>query len=76
MNPVQELHKSKEYCLSEMQRIREMWSNKNTFTEKNINGARQSLAMILLYCPSELSTHTEAMLNELMRREMYLTLKV
>lgn len=72
MNKIEEVYSSKDYCLEEMSRIREMWGNKKTFTKKAMEAAGTSLSYMYLYCPKELMTGVETMLLELERRNLYL----
>ena len=73
-NALQQLCKDGKYCREEMVRIREMWSSRKTFTEKNIDGARYSLVAMLLYAPEELTVSIEAMIDELAMRESMILL--
>lgn len=71
MNPIQNLYSSKDFCLEELKRIRDMWSNRNTFTDRNIQGAKTSLGFMALYCPNEIQSLVIATIEELNKREMY-----
>lgn len=70
MNEIATVYSSREYCIDEMARIREMWGNRNTFTDASIEGARTSLGFMMLYCPEALQSMVEAMLYELSQREI------
>lgn len=72
---IEALMNNKEYCISEMRRVREMWENKNTFTMPNILAADQTLAFMFIYCPKEIQDTVLAHLNELERRKQYLIFK-
>lgn len=69
---MEELFSSEQYCKDELLRIRESFSNKETFNATSIDASRYTLGFMLLYCPEHLYTLIEATLDELNRREMYL----
>ena len=71
---MQELFSSEQYCKDEILRIRESFSNKNTFNSKTIEASKYSLAFMYLYCPEKLQSLVEATLNEIDRREQFLLL--
>jgi hypothetical protein len=68
---VAEVYSTREYCIEEIMRIREMWSNIRTFTPEAIAAARVSLGFMMLYCPEEIQSTVEATLNELSQREVW-----
>ena len=61
-----------DYCMDELRRIRQAWGTKSTFTKKVINASRQTLCMMLLYCPKKLTDLVYATLDELTKREVFL----
>jgi hypothetical protein len=71
MSELENLYSTREYCVEELARIREMWGSKSTFTQSAIDGARTSLGFMTLYCPETLRDVVAATLDELGRRELY-----
>ncbi len=74
MSKITSVYSSRDYCIDEMARIRDMWGNRRTFTPAAIAGARTSLGFMMLYCPVSLRNSVEAMLYELGQREICLLL--
>jgi hypothetical protein len=69
--PMRSLLKDEKYCEEEIRRVYEMMSNKETFTFKNIDAARQSLCWMKLYGATNIQASVDACLIEIILREKY-----
>lgn len=68
MDEIQELYKSKDFCLGQVREARKIFTNINT-TRKEWEAMEQSLAFAYIYCPKELGGIILATLDESEKRK-------
>jgi len=66
----QEMYQNKEYCLSELREARRIFTTK-PFTPEKGELVIKGLALMLFYCPPEITTLVEATIYECERRSLY-----
>jgi len=68
---MQEIYSNKEYCFSEIRKVREKFGEKST-TFQEYKSMLHGLAYMYLYCPEQIKMIVLAHINELNRRSAYL----
>jgi hypothetical protein len=71
----EEAYKDKEYCLSELREARRIFTTKPFSPEKG-DLLMKGLALMLFYCPEEVTSLVEATIYECERRSLYALLGV
>jgi hypothetical protein len=70
-----EMYADKEYCIAELHEARRIFSTK-PFTQEKGERLLKGLALMLFYCPEELTTMVEATIYECERRITYVAIGV
>jgi hypothetical protein len=70
-----DIYKDDEYILSELCKIRKMWSNTETFTFDMSEILSKGLGLMYLYCNETMQSIVESHLHELTWRTSYIVLK-
>ena len=65
-----EMYKNKEYCLSELREARRVFTTE-PFTPEKGELIVKSLAIMLFYCPEDVTSLVEATIYECERRSLY-----
>ena len=75
MNAIKELYSDKKYCFTELQRVRQMFGDKNT-TQKVYEAMMKGLFFMLLHCPEEIEDIVRCTIEEATTRELYYVMHI
>jgi hypothetical protein len=71
---ITKLFEDEQYCIDEIQRIRQTLGDKRTATKEAFEAAISTLGFMLIHCPEDFRWQVESQLHETTRRQVMLML--